>query len=259
MYRAVRHLRDNAVAYSALFIALGGTSYAAASLPRNSVGSTQLKNNAVTSAKVKNGSLETSDMTRAAIASMRGNTGPAGPAGPPGSTGPQGAAGAQGPKGDKGDAGAPALTFTGWSRGTVTGAMPADGVVTDLARSNGGSGSGAITLPVQSRIYVDGSVDLANTSTTEPSRASCTARTSGDGATTLLFDAGPSVIADLHQADGDTTGDGIHYVSLSVTGSQLLDAGTYNIGIGCSKTNAGSGTLLRFSAAMNVVAVPASS
>src|SRR5581483_2402945 len=41
----------------ALAVALGGTSYAAVSLPANSVGTAQLKNDAVTSLKVKNGSL----------------------------------------------------------------------------------------------------------------------------------------------------------------------------------------------------------
>jgi hypothetical protein len=259
MHRAVRHLRDNAVAYFALFIALGGTSYAAAGLPRNSVGSAQLKSNAVTSAKVKNGSLQTSDLSRAAITAMRGNTGPAGPVGSPGATGSQGATGPQGPKGDKGDIGDPGHTFTGWSRGSVTGALPADGVVSDLARSNGGFGSGALVLPVQSRIYVNGSVDLANSSTTEPSRGSCTARRSGDGSNSLIFDVSPSVFADLHQADLDSTGDGIHYVSLAVTGSLLLDAGTYNIGIACSKVGPGAGTLLLNNATMNVIAVPASS
>jgi len=38
----------------ALFVALGGTSYAAVHLPSNSVGTKQLKKNAVTSAKIKN-------------------------------------------------------------------------------------------------------------------------------------------------------------------------------------------------------------
>ena len=33
-----RHLRRNLVAYIALFVSLGGASYAAATLPRNSVG-----------------------------------------------------------------------------------------------------------------------------------------------------------------------------------------------------------------------------
>jgi hypothetical protein len=39
----------------ALFVALGGTTYAATSLPRNSVGTAQLKNKAVTSAKLSKG------------------------------------------------------------------------------------------------------------------------------------------------------------------------------------------------------------
>jgi len=42
----------------ALFVALGGTSYAAiASVPRNSIGSKQLKKNAVTGVKIKNGAV----------------------------------------------------------------------------------------------------------------------------------------------------------------------------------------------------------
>jgi len=41
----------------ALFVALGGTTYAASSLPRNSVGSQQLKRNAVTGVKIKNGAV----------------------------------------------------------------------------------------------------------------------------------------------------------------------------------------------------------
>ena len=45
------HLRRHVVAYLALFVALGGTSYAA-SLPKNSVGATQLKDRAVTAPKL---------------------------------------------------------------------------------------------------------------------------------------------------------------------------------------------------------------
>lgn len=41
----------------ALFVALGGTTYAATSLPANSVGAKQLKKNAVTSPKIKNGAV----------------------------------------------------------------------------------------------------------------------------------------------------------------------------------------------------------
>lgn len=45
------------VACLALLVALGGTSYAAIKLPRNSVGNIQLKRSAVTGVKVKNNSL----------------------------------------------------------------------------------------------------------------------------------------------------------------------------------------------------------
>jgi hypothetical protein len=52
MNRALRHVRSNAVAYLALFVALGGTGYAAANLPANSVGNRQIKNGSVTPVKI---------------------------------------------------------------------------------------------------------------------------------------------------------------------------------------------------------------
>jgi hypothetical protein len=57
MKKAVSHLRANAIAYLALFVALGGTSYAAISIPRNSVGTRQLRNGAVTAGKLARGSV----------------------------------------------------------------------------------------------------------------------------------------------------------------------------------------------------------
>ncbi len=51
-----------AVALTALFVALGGTSYALASLPANSVGTAQLKSNAVTTSKIKNGAVTASKL-----------------------------------------------------------------------------------------------------------------------------------------------------------------------------------------------------
>jgi hypothetical protein len=50
----LRFLRGNTLALLALFVALGGTTYAATALPNNSVGTKQLKKNAVTSPKIKN-------------------------------------------------------------------------------------------------------------------------------------------------------------------------------------------------------------
>ena len=43
----LEHIRRNVVGYIALFVALGGTGYAAATIPQGSVGSRQIKNHAI--------------------------------------------------------------------------------------------------------------------------------------------------------------------------------------------------------------------
>lgn len=70
----------NVVASLALFVALGGVSYAALKLPKNSVGAKQLKRKAVTPVK----------LSPAARKALMGATGPAGPQGKDGPPGPQG-------------------------------------------------------------------------------------------------------------------------------------------------------------------------
>jgi hypothetical protein len=57
MNRALDHLKSNAIAYLALFVALGGTSYAAVRLPAGSVGTRALKNHSVTPIKFDRGSI----------------------------------------------------------------------------------------------------------------------------------------------------------------------------------------------------------
>lgn len=113
------------VATLALFIALGGASYAAVQIPKNSVGTKelkkkavgtkqlkkaavgtkQLKKNAVTSASVKDGSLLARDFKAGQL--PRGATGPRGPAGADGATGSQGLPGADGTTGPQGPQGVP--------------------------------------------------------------------------------------------------------------------------------------------------------
>ena len=83
------------VACVALAIALGGTSYAAISLPANSVGTKQIKDRAVTKTKISARTIASLRGARGA----RGLAGPAGPAGAGGAAGPAGAAGAVGPPG----------------------------------------------------------------------------------------------------------------------------------------------------------------
>jgi hypothetical protein len=92
----------NVMATIAVFIALGGSGYAAVKLPKNSVGPKQLRANAVTSSKVKRGSLLSSDFKASQRAGLRGPEGPRGAQGPQGlrgSQGSQGAAGTRGPSG----------------------------------------------------------------------------------------------------------------------------------------------------------------
>lgn len=88
MKRLIRHRPSPAmvVALLALFVALAGTSYAAVSLPKNSVGARQLKKGAVTPPKV----------AKTTIALFKGQRGPAGAQGLQGIQGAQGAQGAPG-------------------------------------------------------------------------------------------------------------------------------------------------------------------
>jgi hypothetical protein len=97
MARMNPHLRSPAlwIALLALFVALGGTGYAALKVANNSIGTKQLKRgavkgpdlaaNAVTGPKVKRGSLERSD--------FKANSLPQGPQGPQGPVGQTGASG----------------------------------------------------------------------------------------------------------------------------------------------------------------------
>jgi hypothetical protein len=71
----------NVTATLALFIALGGTSYAVTSLPRNSVSTKQIKAHAVTLSKISEGAKN----------ALKGQTGARGPTGPTGPAGPAGA------------------------------------------------------------------------------------------------------------------------------------------------------------------------
>ena len=62
-----------AVACTALFMALGGVGYAAAT-----VGSSQIKNNSVQGKDIKNSTIKTADISKGTRNSLKGQTGPAG-------------------------------------------------------------------------------------------------------------------------------------------------------------------------------------
>ena len=85
----------NVVASLALFIALGGISWAAVNLPANSVGTKHLKRNAVTSPKIKRNAVTSPKVKNRSLRAVDFAQGqlPSGPRGPRGATGATGDAG----------------------------------------------------------------------------------------------------------------------------------------------------------------------
>jgi hypothetical protein len=140
--RLAGHGRRHMVGYLALFVALGGTSYAATSLSARSVGTRQLRDQAVrtskladgavNSAKVQNHSLLASDFQAGQLppgsAGARGATGLAGPQGLKGDTGAPGAKGDTGAPGAKGDTGAPGAKGDAGAPGPAGSNATIDGV-----------------------------------------------------------------------------------------------------------------------------------
>lgn len=124
------YARQHHLALIALFIALGGTSYAAAKLPKNSVGSKQIRSNAVSGPKVKNGSLLTEDFKAGSI--------------------PQGKAGDQGPKGADGAKGDPGPTTASASQTSRPDPV-----------SYNPDASQTITTPTNGKLWIEG-VDTYN-------------------------------------------------------------------------------------------------
>lgn len=143
-----RYVRRHHLGLLALFAALGGTSYAALSLPRNSVGAKQLRPAAVTGAKVRRHAISLSKLSPAAVRALagaggpRGDTGPAGPTGPTGAPGPGGPAGATGPAGPAGGA----LGYAYVKPANGVGSSPSF----DAART---SGFTAVTFSNSTKVY----------------------------------------------------------------------------------------------------------
>jgi hypothetical protein len=101
----------NVISLVALFVALGGTSYAALTITGKNV-----RNSSLTGRDVKNSSLTTSDVKNRSLLARDFRTGQL----PQGAKGDPGAQGPQGPKGDKGDPGTPATKLFGEISGGAT-------------------------------------------------------------------------------------------------------------------------------------------
>jgi len=212
------YLRRHHVALLALFVALGGTSYAAIRLPANSVTSTTVKDRSLLAKDFRRGQLP------AGARGDDGDRGPAGPAGaqgPAGAPGPQGSQGAQGLAGEQGIQGPAGAGAIGWVGnvfdphdtmgtigypvsmsslgGSVSQMTPNVTVVArDLfVRVNAATGVGAVR-----RLIIDD--DASNSS----NRIECTitgafATTCNSGSQTATFAPGTRLYATLRNEDAD--------------------------------------------------------
>lgn len=152
----IGYLKRHHVGFIALFIVLGGTSYAAATLPKNSVGQKQIRSGAVSESKLSKG-------VRSKLAKT-GKAGPAGPSGPqgpkgdtgaPGATGPSGARGPAGAEGDQGIQGEPGPTDAG------VGGVNATVTVTGYELTHGGAASVTLDQAGKVLVQIHGTFDLA--------------------------------------------------------------------------------------------------
>jgi Collagen triple helix repeat (20 copies) len=120
----MKRFSAHAIGLVALFAALGGSAYAAATITGSAVKDGSLsgrdvKDRSLTGRDVKDRSITERDLRIGALpAGPRGETGPAGPQGVAGPAGPQGVAGPPGPEGPRGARGEPGpseaiVTFIG--------------------------------------------------------------------------------------------------------------------------------------------------
>ncbi|HET8952581.1 MAG TPA: collagen-like protein [Solirubrobacteraceae bacterium] len=181
------------VAYTSLFVALGGTSFAAATIARNAVVSSSIKDgqvktadlgaNAVTSAKVKAGSLLASDLKAgelpAAVPGPQGPAGATGPAGAPGAKGDPGTPGADGTNGTNGSNGTNGTNGTNGVNGAATRVRAAK-TAGDVTVPGGTPGS-AVTIPLTQNAWTQGATetDLFLVRVTVTAPATCTGGAQG--------------------------------------------------------------------------------
>ena len=150
LLRAMRRLplfagvfvRQNAVALLALFVALGGTSYAAAAL--------------ISGSQIKPHSIPKNRLTNKAITQLKGNHGPRGAQGAQGSSGPTGAQGIQGAQGPQGVQGPPGPVDMDYETTNVQVAAGANGLGQVPCPANMvATGGGATTFPVDPAITIN--------------------------------------------------------------------------------------------------------
>jgi hypothetical protein len=152
--RRIASRHTTAVAYLALFAALGGSAYAAVTVTGK-----QIKDGTVTGKDVKNRSLAAGDLSASALGSLAGERGPAGPqgpAGPKGDPGKQGSIGPAGATGEQGSQGSPGLANVEYKVSTGK-SVPKDQTVDDQVNCTSGKvalGGGAAAFPANAPMRI---------------------------------------------------------------------------------------------------------
>jgi hypothetical protein len=201
------------VACLALAVALGGTSWAAITLPRNSVGNKQLRGGAVTSSKVRDRSLRAKDFANGQL-----------PRGPRGAQGPAGASASSVVRAGFASRD-PVYGPDGGASAIAVGAAATDLVSLDVAAGSAGyvASSGLVTASGPSRLVADGQAVLVNGAGV-PTDASCRLAISGSASRAI----GNYVNVLIGPAA---------YATQSVSAGTDLDAGTYNVKLQCYGTS----------------------
>ena len=217
------------VASIALFVALGGTSYAVTQLPKNSVGSKQLKASAVTQsklasasvtgAKVMDGSLAAADLSADARASLKG------------------AAGAKGEAGAKGDAGPTASAYASINISPNLSLTPGGTDFTVLETSDSETGSGTMIITTRSRAVAAASISVFKGTGASAAAADvdCQIFADGLGTTRLIGQVGRATLT-------ATVAGGAVYGEIGLTGAIVLDPGEYSFGVRCQQANGTNST-----------------
>ena len=209
------HLRSNGLAYVALFIALTSTSYAAITIPNNSVGNKQLKKDAVDTKKVKNKTLVADDFKAGQL--------PAGAQGLQGAQGPQGPQGEPGGKGDKGDLG---LKGDQGIQGVSAGFTPSKSASDDPAPDKTLTGTDQVLLTAPALVTTAPSrIHASGLGTGTISSADCVVNISTDGGAKVAmgqrmgFSPPISLTAPLPAAGSINRNAGSHVVTFECKGN----------------------------------------
>jgi hypothetical protein len=237
-FRGRRPSPSLVISIVALFVALGGTSYAALTLPRDSVGSRQIKTGAVGGSEVRDGALKLKDFGDEQFpAGARGPVGAGGSAGPLGPAGPAGPAGLAGRNGTNGFDGQDGRNGADGRDGAIGPRGPSDAYLGADSGSQTITNSAIVTVPAGDYVAAaSGQALYFRSDSTSPAtegETTCTLRSAEDPA----HDTGTFATVPSHGFSAGTQRGGVATVSQN-SAFHLPSGGT--ITYTCS--NAPSGT-----------------